>query len=173
MFNALMAVASARIAETRQSLVRLVIGVVLALAAIIMLISALLSALFLVVAFHYGPVAAHLAVAGVALVIAIGGLLYAFARSKPKVVAVQPALSPTSLGAAAVEAATEIGVKAAGSAATQAYDAARSAGERIRSVGASLASDLTGERKTPVSRKTMINATLTAVLLGLVIGRRM
>lgn len=178
MFSALMAVASAKIAETRQGILRLVIGLVLALAAIIMLMSALLSAMFLFVSFHYGPVAGYLSVAGVALVIAIIALVYAFAAPRNPsraraAAAVQPVLNSTTLGAAAVEAATGMGVKAAGSAATQAYDTARLAGERIRSIGAAVAANVTGERKTPVSRKVIINATLTAVLVGLIIGRRM
>lgn len=173
MFGALMAAASARIAETRQSIVRLVIGVTLAIAALVMLISALLSALFLAIAFHWGPVVAHLAVAGAALVIVIIALLYAFARRTPKRVAPQPALGVANLGAAAAEVATGVGAKVAGAAASQAFDAARSAGERIRSIGEALSADIAGDRKKPVARKTIINATLTAVIVGLLIGRRM
>ncbi|GHE47705.1 hypothetical protein GCM10019059_03040 [Camelimonas fluminis] len=172
MFGALMAAASARIAETRQSIVRLVIGVTIAVAASIMLISALLSALFLAVAFYWGPVAGHLAVAGAALLIAVIALIYAFARPRRKP-APLPAVNAASLGSAAVDAATDIGAKAAGAAAAQAFDAARSAGERIRSIGEALSADIAGERKQPVARKTIINATLAAVLVGLLIGRKM
>lgn len=172
MFGALMAAASARIAETRQSIVRLVIGVAIAVAASIMLVSALLSALFMTVAFYWGPVAGHLTVAGVALLIAIIALIYAFARPRRQP-APLPAVNAASLGAAAVDAAAGAGVKAAGSAATQAFDAARSAGERIRSIGEALSADIAGERKQPVARKTIINAALTAVLVGLLIGRKL
>lgn len=172
MFGALMAAASARIAETRQSIVRLVIGVAIAVAASIMLVSALLSALFMTVAFYWGPVAGHLTVAGVALLIAIIALIYAFARPRRQP-APLPAVNAASLGAAAVDAAAGVGAKAAGSAATQAFDAARSAGERIRSIGEALSADIAGERKQPVARKTIINAALTAVLVGLLIGRKL
>ena len=172
MFGALMAAASARIAETRQSIVRLVIGVAIAVAASIMLVSALLSALFMTVAFYWGPVAGHLTVAGVALLIAIIALIYAFARPRRQP-APLPAVNAASLGTAAVDAAAGVGAKAAGSAATQAFDAARSAGERIRSIGEALSADIAGERKQPVARKTIINAALTAVLVGLLIGRKL
>ncbi len=172
MFGALMAAASARIAETRQSIVRLAIGVTVAVAAVIMLVSALLSALFLTVALYWGPVAAHLAVAGAALLVAVIALVYAFARPRRKP-APLPAVNAATLGAAAVDAAAGVGAKAAGAATTQAFEAARSAGARIRSIGEALSADLTGERKQPVSRKTIVNATLTAVLVGLLIGRRM
>lgn len=187
MFGALMAAASAQVAQTRQSIVRLVIGLTLALAALVLLISALLSALFIVVAFHWGPVMAHLAVAGAALVIAIIALLYAFVRRKPAqarpltnspfggsplAAASQPG-GAAGIGAAAADAAASVGAKVAGAAASQAFDAARSAGERIRSIGEALSADISGERKKPVSRKAIINATLTAVLVGVLIGRRM
>lgn len=172
MFGALMAAASARITETRQSIVRLTIGVTVAIAAIIMLVSALLSALFMAVVMHWGPVWAHLTVAGAALLIAGIALAYAFVRPRRRV-ATLPAVNPATLGAAAMGAATDVGSKVAGAAAGQAFDAARSAGERIRSIGEKLSADLTGERKTPVSRKAIINATLAATLIGVIIGRRM
>ena len=179
MFSALMAAANARIAETRQSLTRLVIGVVLAVAALILLLSALLSALFLVVTFHYGPIAGHLSVAGAALLVAIVALLYAFRKPRPTPAATVQGLTAAaasdaqSLRTAAVSAATGAGVQVAGAAAGQAFEAARAAGERIRSIGASIAEEVTGERKQPVARKTMINATLAAVIVGVLLGRRM
>ncbi|MFC0283825.1 hypothetical protein ACFFJB_09455 [Camelimonas abortus] len=175
MINALLSAASAHAAGVRRSVIRLAIGLGLAVAALITVMVALLRALFIVVTWLHGPVTGYLAVAGAALLVAVIGFAIAFWRPRP---AAGPAplaapAAPGGLGAGVVNAAAEAGVRAAGAAAGQAFDAARAAGERIRAIGENLAEDLTGERKKPVSRSALVNAALAATLLGVLLGRRM
>lgn len=152
MLGPLFAAAAGEIAALRQRAVRMAIGLVIALAGAIIMLVALLQALFVLVALHWqqGPLIGHLTVAGVALVVLIIASSVAFAKVRRR-----------NRVAVAVDNTTN-----------QAFDAARAMGEQVRGVGARVANVVGGARQPIVSRKTIANATLAAVILGLFLGRR-
>lgn len=143
MFGALFSAAADEASALKTRLVRLVAGTVLGAAAAIVVLVALARALFVWVAWYHGPLAGHLAVAALALVVAVAGFALALAGER----------RPHRV------------VKAARDAKLQAFDTARSIGEQV--------SDTVRGRRGPLrSRAGLTNAVLGAVILGILLGRR-
>ncbi|WP_188609096.1 hypothetical protein [Chelatococcus reniformis] len=155
MLGSLLAAAAGELAALRRRAIRTVAGVAIALAGAVILLVALLNALFLLVAHQWeqGPLIGHLAVAGVGLLVVVIALAVAFSGGG------RPSRSRAGV--------------TANSAAAQAFEAARAAGEQARGLGKKVAGAATGGESSPlVSRKMLANATLAAVIIGLFLGRR-
>jgi hypothetical protein len=137
------AAASDEMASMKRRMLRMVIGVLLAVAALVVVLVAGLRALFIWATEMWGPLGGNLAVAGGALVVAIIAVIVAaMGRRRKHAVA-----------------------RAARDAKLQAYDTARSLGEQV--------SDTLAGRTGPLhSRQGLTNAVLGAVVIGLLLGRR-
>jgi hypothetical protein len=147
MFRAIREAVSDEMSALKTRVMRLVLGIVLAGAALIVLLVAAARALFIWVALQYGPLMGHLAVAGAALVIALIGLVIAMpGRRQHK--------SVTQTAANQVRSATD-----------QAFDSARALGERVSATA-------TGTSDALHSRQGLLNAVLAAAVIGMILGRR-
>lgn len=143
MLATLYAAASDGMASMKRRMLRLVIGALLAVVALVVMLVASLRALFIWATDMWGPLAGNLAVAGGALLVAIVAVVVAaMGRRRKHAVA-----------------------HAARDAKLQAYDTARALGEQV--------SDTLAGRAGPLhSRKGLTNAVLGAVVIGLLLGRR-
>lgn len=144
MFREIYAAASDEASSITARIVRLVVGAIVGAAAVIALFVAASRALFVWVDWYHGPLAGHLAVAAVWLLVAVVALAIAFAgRRKPR---------------------RRI-TTAAHDARVQAFDSARSVGE-------SISDTITGRTGPLHSRRGLANSVLGALVIGMLIGRR-
>lgn len=161
MFGPLLAALSAEVTDTRDRLARLLIGLVIGLAALVMVLVALVNALFLVVALYHGPLVGYLAVAGVALIVAVGAFFYAF--NQPRKVSLQERAAAVS---------SQMSAAVADEAQARALDAAKAVGESVRAAGETVADAVGSATATLKTRKGLFNATVGALVAGILLGRR-
>jgi hypothetical protein len=143
MLASLYAAASDEMASMKRRMLRLLIGALLAVAALIVVLVAALRALFIWATEMWGPMYGNLAVAGGALVVAIIAVVIAAMGRRRR---------------HRVE-------HAARDARVQAYDTARALGEQVSNT-------LTGRTGPLHSRKGLTNAVLGAIVIGILLGRR-